>query len=32
VAIERRFGDLGRSGIRIASVEQALALLEQAAE
>jgi nicotinamide-nucleotide amidase len=32
VAIERRFGDLGRSGIRIASVEQALALLEQAAD
>jgi nicotinamide-nucleotide amidase len=32
VAVERRFGDLGRSGIRIASVEQALELLEQAAE
>jgi nicotinamide-nucleotide amidase len=32
VAIERRFGDLGRSAIRIASIEQALALLEQAAE
>jgi nicotinamide-nucleotide amidase len=32
VATERRFGDLGRSGIRIASVEQALALLEQAAD
>jgi nicotinamide-nucleotide amidase len=31
VAIERGFGDLGRSGIRTASVEQALALLEQAA-
>jgi nicotinamide-nucleotide amidase len=32
VAIERRLGDLDRSAIRIASVEQALALLEQAAE
>ena len=32
VAIERRFGDLGRTAIRIASVEQALALLEQAVE
>ena len=32
VAIERRFGDLGRSEIRIASIEQALVLLEQAAE
>ncbi len=30
VAVERRFGDLGRAGIRLASVEQALALLEQA--
>ncbi|WP_181702824.1 CinA family protein [Chthonobacter albigriseus] len=26
--LERRFGDLGRAGIRLASVEQALALLE----
>ena len=32
VAIERRFGDLGRSAIRMASVEQALALLEQTAD
>jgi nicotinamide-nucleotide amidase len=32
MAIERRFGDLGRSAIRVASVEQALELLEQAAE
>jgi nicotinamide-nucleotide amidase len=32
VAVERRFGDLGRSAIRIASVEQALQLLERAAE
>jgi nicotinamide-nucleotide amidase len=32
VAVERRFGDLGRSEIRIASVEQALELLERAAE
>ena len=32
VAIERRFGDLGRSEIRTASVEQALELLERAAE
>jgi nicotinamide-nucleotide amidase len=31
-AIERRFGDLGRSAIRMASVEQALELLERAAE
>jgi nicotinamide-nucleotide amidase len=31
VAIERRFGDLGRSAIRTASVEQALQLLERAA-
>src|SRR5271170_7300082 len=30
-AIERRFGDLARSGIRMASVEQALELLERAA-
>jgi len=30
-AVERRFGDLGRSAIRMASVEQALALLEKAA-
>ena len=29
-AIERRFGDLGRSAIRTASVEQALDLLERA--
>jgi nicotinamide-nucleotide amidase len=32
VAVERRFGDLGRSAIRMASVEQALALLEQTAD
>jgi nicotinamide-nucleotide amidase len=32
VTVERRFGDLGRSGIRLASIEQALALLEQAAD
>jgi nicotinamide-nucleotide amidase len=31
VTVERRFGDLGRSGVRLASVEQALALLEDAA-
>jgi nicotinamide-nucleotide amidase len=31
VAIERRFGDLGRSEIRTASAEQALELLERAA-
>jgi len=31
-AVERRFGDLGRSAIRIASVEQALELLERAAD
>jgi nicotinamide-nucleotide amidase len=30
VAVERRFGDLGRAGIRMASVEEALALLERA--
>lgn len=30
--VERRFGDLGRSGIRMASVEQALELLEKAVE
>jgi nicotinamide-nucleotide amidase len=30
VARERRFGDLGRSGIRMASVEEALELLERA--
>jgi len=32
VTIERRFGDLGRSAIRAASVEQALDLLERAAQ
>ena len=32
VAVERRFGDLGRSAILMASVEQALALLEQTAD
>ena len=31
IAVERRFGDLGRSRVRLASVEQALALLEEAA-
>ena len=31
VSLERRFGDLGRSAVRMASVEQALALLEEAA-
>ena len=31
VAVERRFGDLGRSQVRLAAVEQALALLEEAA-
>jgi len=31
-AVERRFGDIGRSGIRLASVEQALELLERAIE
>ena len=30
VARERRFGELGRSGIRMASVEEALDLLERA--
>ena len=30
VAVERRFGDLGRSGIRLASVDEALKLLEHA--
>ena len=30
VHVERRFGDLGRDAVRIASVEQALALLEAA--
>jgi nicotinamide-nucleotide amidase len=30
VAVERRFGDLGRDGVRTASVDQALALIEQA--
>jgi nicotinamide-nucleotide amidase len=32
VTAERRFGDIGRSAIRLASVEQALELLERAAE
>jgi len=32
VTVERRFGDIGRSAIRLASVEQALELLERAAE
>jgi nicotinamide-nucleotide amidase len=32
VAVERRFGDLGRSAIRWAALEQALSLLEAAAE
>jgi nicotinamide-nucleotide amidase len=32
VTVERRFGDLGRPEIRLASVEQALELLERAAE
>ena len=27
--VERRFGDLGRSAVRLASVEQALAMLEE---
>lgn len=27
--VERRFGDLGRAGVRLASVEQALAMLEE---
>jgi nicotinamide-nucleotide amidase len=31
-AVERRYGDLGRSGIRLAAVETALSLLETAAE
>jgi nicotinamide-nucleotide amidase len=31
VAVERRFGDLGRSAIRMASVDQALGMLENAA-
>lgn len=30
VHVERRFGDLGRDGVRMAAVEQALALLEAA--
>ncbi len=29
LAVERRFGDLGRTGIRMASVDQALDLIEQ---
>ncbi len=29
-AVERRFGDLGRGGVRIASVEEALRLFEEA--
>ena len=32
VAVERRFGDLGRANVRIASLEQALKLLEEALE
>ncbi len=28
--VERRFGELGRDAVRMASVEQALSLLEQA--
>ncbi|MDE3175321.1 MAG: CinA family protein [Pseudomonadota bacterium] len=32
VAVERRFGDLGRSAIRMASVAQALDLMEAAAD
>jgi len=31
VAVERRFGDLGRGSVRLAAVAQALAMLEQAA-
>ena len=31
-AVERRFGDLGRANVRIASLEQALKLLEEALE
>jgi nicotinamide-nucleotide amidase len=31
VAVERRYGDIGRSAVRLASVVQALALLEAAA-
>lgn len=30
IHVERRFGDLGRDGVRMAAVEQALALLEAA--
>ncbi len=30
VAIERRFGDLGRTGVRLATLREALALLEAA--
>ncbi len=30
VAVQRRFGDLGRAGIRLRSVEQALDLIEHA--
>ncbi len=30
VTVERRFGDLGRDGVRMASLDQALALLEEA--
>ncbi len=29
-AVERRFGDLGRAGVRLASVEQALSMLDAA--
>jgi nicotinamide-nucleotide amidase len=31
VSVERRFGDIGRSAVRMAAVEQALELLEKAA-
>ena len=31
VAVERRFGDLGRNAVRLAAVAQALAMLEEAA-
>jgi nicotinamide-nucleotide amidase len=30
VTVERRFGDLGRDGVRMASIDQALSLLEEA--
>jgi nicotinamide-nucleotide amidase len=32
VAVERRFGDLGRARVRLAALEQALQLLEEAVE